>query len=136
MRLLRSDPVNPLFSAKPASRHLSPFVVAMFLCLILLGWALGCRPIENAQPESQVKTGAGGIAAQIILPPGLRGGSGAATNAITMSGLSVIRGIVSGSGISPSIQQDFAATITSGSIGGVPAGTNRTPYWRRLAPTD
>ncbi len=51
---------------------------------------------------------------------------GSATKASAPAGVTTVRVIISGSGISPDMQQDYAAGAGSGSISGIPAGTNRT----------
>ncbi|HIJ81142.1 MAG TPA: DUF1566 domain-containing protein [Desulfuromonadales bacterium] len=66
----------------------------------------------------------GSITAQLVW--NAAGKTTAKTVASAPAGVATVRIMVSGSGIAPIIQKDFAAGTGSGTIDGVPAGTGRT----------
>ena len=90
----------------------------ILLSVFLIALLAGCSSGESAGP------GTGSVAAR--LDWGSTSITTAKTVALAPAGTTTVRIIVSGSGISPSIQKDFSAGTGSGTIDGVPAGSERT----------
>ena len=82
----------------------------------------GCSSQKAGSISADQDTGA--ISAR--LDWGLASKSALKTVALAPAGVTYVRLIVSGAGISPALQKDFPATAGTGTIDGVPAGTGRT----------
>ena len=99
-----------------------------FIAICLLALIMGCS--SGSDSKGQDVTIAPTAQAVGSITATLKWGAIAKTSAKSVAaapaGISTVRIIVSGSGISPSVQKDFAAATGSGTIGDIPAGTGRT----------
>ena len=102
-------------------------IMKTFLAVFLVALIAGC---SSGGSSSQ---GTGAITAEattgniaVKLDWGSASKTAAKSVASAPAGVATVRIIISGSGISPSMQKDFAANLGTGTIEGVPAGNERT----------